>query len=69
MAHTRPVPHVGMPVTIAHLGRTEDAVIEEVRDAGRTLVAGGRAFTLRRLTGEWVAEGEPYYGLRLVLGT
>jgi hypothetical protein len=58
-----------MPVTIAHLGRTEDAVIEEVRDAGRTLVAGGRAFTLRRLTGEWVAEGEPYYGLRLVLGT
>jgi len=58
-----------MPVTIAHLGRTEDAVIEEVRDAGRTLVAGGRAFMLRRVTGEGVGEGEPYYGLGLAPGT
>jgi hypothetical protein len=57
-----------MRVRIAHLGRADEAVIDEVRDGGRTLVAGGRAFTLRRLTGEWVAEGEPYYGVRLVFG-
>jgi len=57
-----------MAVRIVHLGREDLAVIEEVRDGGRTVIAGGRAFTLRRLTGEWVADGEPYYGLRLVLG-
>jgi hypothetical protein len=55
-----------MPVQIVRLGHTEGAVIEEVRDDGRTLVADGRRFTLRRLTGEYVAEGEPYYGVRLV---
>jgi hypothetical protein len=57
-----------MAVRIVHLGREDPAEIEDVRDGGRTLVAGGRAFTLRRLTGEWVAAGEPYYGVRLVLG-
>jgi hypothetical protein len=57
-----------MAVRIVHLGREDLAEIEEIRDGGRTLVAGGRAFTLRRLTGEWVADGEPYYGVRLVLG-
>jgi hypothetical protein len=63
----RALPRVGMAVRLVHLGHTEDAVLEEVLDGGRTLVAGGRRFTLRPLTGEHVAEGEPYYGLRLVL--
>jgi hypothetical protein len=57
-----------MPVRVVHLGRTEEAAVEEVRDGGRTLVVDGRAYTLRRLTGEYVADGEPYYGVRLVLG-
>ena len=66
MANTRPLPRVGMPVRVVHLGRMEESVIAEVADGGRTLVVDGRAFTLRRLTGEYVAEGEPYYGVRLV---
>jgi hypothetical protein len=56
-----------MEVRVAHLGHTYDAVVEEVADGGRTLVVDGRSFTLRRLTGEYVADGEPYYGVRLVL--
>ena len=68
MATTRPVPHVGMPVQVARLGHTDESVVEEVRDGGRTLVVDGAAYTLRRLTGEYVADGEPYYGVRLVLG-
>ena len=64
----RPVPYVGMPVRVAHLGRMDASAVEEVRDEGRTLVVDGRAHTLRRLTGHYVAEGEPYYGVRLVLG-
>jgi hypothetical protein len=57
-----------MAVRIANLGRTTDAEVEEVLEGGRVLVAGGRRFTLRPLTGQWVAEGEPYYGPRLLLG-
>ena len=68
MAQTRPAPYVGMPVRVIHLGRTDASVVGEVRDGGRTLVVDDRAFTLRRLTGEYVAEGDPYYGVRVVLG-
>jgi hypothetical protein len=50
-----------------HLGRTDASVIEEVRDGGRTLVVDGAAYSLRRLTGEYVADGQPYYGVRVVL--
>jgi hypothetical protein len=57
-----------MHVRVQHLGRLEDAVVEEVRDGGRELIVGGRAYTLRELTGQWVAEGEPYYGPRLLIG-
>ena len=55
-----------MPVRVVRLGHEEPGVVEELRDGGRTLVVGGQAFTLRRLTGEYVADGEPYYGVRLV---
>jgi hypothetical protein len=56
-----------MPVRVVRLGHTEESVVEEIRDGGRTLVVDGAAYTLRRLTGEYVADGEPYYGVRLVL--
>ena len=67
MAQTRRAPYVGMPVEVVHLGRTDESVIEEVRDGGRTLVVDGAAYSLRRLTGEYVADGQPYYGVRVVL--
>jgi hypothetical protein len=56
-----------MRVRVVHLGHDEQAVISEVRDGGRTLVVGSRTFSLRPLTGEFVAVGEPYYGVRLDL--
>jgi hypothetical protein len=56
-----------MPVRIVLLGRNDPATVEAVRDGGRTLVVDGRAYTLRRLTGQYVAEGEPNYGERVVL--
>jgi hypothetical protein len=61
------VPRVGMAARIVHLGVEEDVVVEEVRDDGRTVVAGGQAFVLSPLTGRFVREGDPYYGVRLVL--
>lgn len=63
----RVLPQVGMAVRIVHLGATEDALVEDVLDAGRTVVAGGRRFTLRRLNGRYVLEGERSYGPRLAL--
>jgi hypothetical protein len=56
-----------MRVRVVQLGRSEEAVIEQVLDGGRTVVVAGRRYTLRPLTGEHVAEGEPYYGVRLSL--
>jgi hypothetical protein len=58
-----------MPVRIVYLGAVEEAVIDEVRDGGRTVVAGGDRFTLRRVNGRFVREDEPPYGTRLVFGT
>lgn len=63
----RPVPRVGMAAAVVHLGDEEDVVVEEVREGGRVVVAGGRTFVLHPMTGRFVAEGDPYYGLRLVL--
>jgi hypothetical protein len=68
VAQTRPAPYVGMPVQVVHLGRTDEGVVDEVREGGRTLVVEGVAYSLRRLTGEYVADGQPYYGVRVVLG-
>ncbi len=64
---SRPVPHVGMDVVVLHLGIAEPATIEEIRDEGRTLVVRGQTFSLRRLTGHFVLDGEPYYGTRVSL--
>jgi hypothetical protein len=64
---SRVQPHVGMEVRLVHLGAIETGRIAEIRDDGRTLVVGERTFTLRRLNGHFVLEGEPYYGTRLLL--
>jgi hypothetical protein len=64
---SRPLPYVGMAVRVVHLGTIEAATIEEVHDHGRTLVVAGETYTLRRVNGRFVREGEPYYGTRLLL--
>jgi hypothetical protein len=56
-----------MQVAIVHLGMTTPAVVEEVLEGGRTLVAGGVRFELSRLTAHFVRSGDPYYGVRLAL--
>jgi len=61
------VPHVGLEVEVVHLGATTPAVIEEMRDGGRTLIAAGDAYVLSPLTAHYVRAGDPYYGVRLRL--
>jgi peptidase E len=56
-----------MAARIVHLGAEEPAVVEEVREGGRIVVAGGTTFELHELTGRFVRQGDPYYGVRLVL--
>jgi hypothetical protein len=56
-----------MAASVVHLGAEEDAVVEEVRDGGRVVLAGGQRFALHPMTGRFVREGDPYYGVRLVL--
>lgn len=63
----RVVPVIGMEARIVHLGAEEPAVVEEVREAGRVVVAGGITFALHPTTGRFVREGDPYYGVRLIL--
>lgn len=63
----RALPRVGMAGRIVHLGHEEHVVVEEVRDGGRVVIAGGTAFALHPLTGRFVREGDPYYGVRLEL--
>jgi hypothetical protein len=64
---SRPVPYPGMSVLIEHLASVEPGVASAVEDDGRALVVGGDRYALRRLNGRFVLEGEPYYGVRLVL--
>lgn len=66
-ASRRVLPVVGMAARVVHLGAEDDAVIEEVADGGRVLRAAGQTFVLHPMTGRFVREGEPYYGVRLVL--
>jgi hypothetical protein len=63
----RVIPVVGMAARIVHLGSEEAVVVEEVRDDGRVVVAAGTTFVLHPRTGRFVREGDPYYGVRLVL--
>ena len=64
---TRTMPRVGLEVEIVHLGASVPAIVEAVRDGGRTLVVGGEEYLLSRLTAHYVRAGEPYYGVRLRL--
>lgn len=64
---TRTLPRVGLEVDIVHLGASIPAVVDEVRDGGRTLIVDGDAFVLSPLTAHYVRAGEPYYGVRLRL--
>jgi hypothetical protein len=56
-----------MAARIVHLGTKEATVVEEIQDGGRVVVAGGQRFVLHPMTGRFVREGDPYYGVRLVL--
>ncbi|MEJ7786325.1 MAG: hypothetical protein WKF96_16095 [Solirubrobacteraceae bacterium] len=64
----RVVPRVGMAARVMHLGSEEAVVVDEVRDGGRVVLAAGVVFVLHPMTGRFVREGDPYYGVRLVLG-
>ncbi len=64
---TKQSPYVGMDVTIVHLRTRTPAVIESIRDSGRTVIADGETFELSPLTAQFVRLGDPYYGVRLAL--
>jgi hypothetical protein len=68
---TRVLPQVGMQATVEGFAGREAGVVVAVDDGGRRVIVdceGERlAFTLRRLTGRYVQEHQPYYGVRLRL--
>ncbi len=68
MLPTRVLPHVGM---VAHAGNEPEELTVVAVDGARVVVRGTsgdeRAFVVHRLTGHWVREGDPYWGLRLIL--
>jgi hypothetical protein len=67
----RAIPRVGMHATVEGFAGREAAMVIAVEDGGHRVVVdcgGARlAFTLRRLTGRYVREHDPYYGARLRL--
>jgi hypothetical protein len=67
----RIMPQIGMQVTVEGFAGREAGVVVGVEDGARRVIVecGGErlAFTLRRLTGRYVREREPYYGVRLRL--
>lgn len=68
---TRAMPRIGMRATVEGFVERDDAVVVGVEEGGRRVVVecGGErvVFTLRRLTGRYVRERDPYYGVRLRL--
>lgn len=69
MHPSRPFPVVGASAEIMGPEGWRTVTLQEVHEEGRTLVAAGRRFTLRRLTGEWTEEGRANWegGARLRL--
>jgi hypothetical protein len=65
------MPQIGMDVTVEGFAGRDAGVVVGVEDGARRVIveSGGKrlAFTLRRLTGRYVQEREPYYGVRLRL--
>lgn len=68
MLPTRVLPRIGM---VAHAGNEPEVLTVVAVDGARVVVRGTagdeRAFVVHRLTGHWVREGDPYWGLRLRL--
>lgn len=67
----RMLPQVGMEVTVEGFAGRDAAVIVGVEDEARRVIVDcdgeELVFTLRRLTGRYVQERQPYYGPRLRL--
>jgi hypothetical protein len=67
----RVLPQIGMEVTVEGFAGRDAGVVVAVEDGARRVIVecdGERlTFTLRRLTGRYVREREPYYGVRLRL--
>jgi hypothetical protein len=66
-APSRPVPYIGMPVRVMHLGMAKPALVEAVSEDRRMLTVEGDHYTLRMLNGRFVREDLPYYGVWLSL--
>jgi hypothetical protein len=68
MPPSRLLPRVDM---VAHAGNAPEPLTVVRVEGARVVVAdvagAERAFVVHRLTGHWVQEGDPYWGLRLVL--
>jgi len=67
MASSRPIPYAGMAVKVMYFAASDDAVIDEVLDGGRTLVVDGEAYTLRPVNARYVLADDPPYGTWLLL--
>ncbi len=70
MPPSRLQPRVGM---VAYAGDAPEPLIVVAVDGARLVACGPdggeRAFRVHRLTGHWVLDGDPYWGLRLRLTT
>jgi hypothetical protein len=67
----RVLPQIGMQVTVEGFAGRDAGVVVGVEDGARRVIVECEgeqlAFTLRRLTGRYVQERQPYYGVRLKL--
>jgi hypothetical protein len=67
----RVLPQIGMEVTVEGFAGRDAGVVVGIEDGARRVIVDCEgeqlAFTLRRLTGRYVQEREPYYGVRLRL--
>jgi len=66
----RGIPRIGDTASMVQLGMRR--AVHVVAVDGRTLVVREEAgdettFVLNELTGHWVRQGDPYYGVRLML--
>ena len=67
----RVLPQIGMEVTVEGFAGRDAGVVVGVEDGARRVIVDCEGeqltVTLRRLTGRYVQEREPYYGVRLKL--
>jgi hypothetical protein len=70
MASFRALPRVGGRADIVHAGSRRPVHIVAVEGRSLRVVDAEdetTTFTLNPLTGHWVREGDPYWGMRLML--